>query len=81
MRILVADDEGDIRSLIKVSLEDCGYSVVTAQNGKEAWDILNEQQVDLAVLDVMMPVMDGFTLLAHTGAQCAAGDPLDCPYR
>lgn len=63
MRILVADDEGDIRSLIKVSLEDCGYSVVTAQNGKEAWDILNEQQVDLAVLDVMMPVMDGFTLL------------------
>ena len=37
--------------------------MLTAQNGKEAWDILTSQDVQLAILDVMMPVMDGFNLL------------------
>ncbi len=63
MTILIADDEMDIRNLIKISLEEAGYTAVTAQNGKEAWDILTEQEVHLAILDVMMPVMDGFNLL------------------
>lgn len=63
MIILVADDEKDIRDLIKISLEENGYTVLTAQNGKEAWDILRAQEVHLAILDVMMPVMDGFNLL------------------
>jgi len=63
MNILIADDENDIRNLIKISLEENGYTVLTAQNGKEAWDILTSREVDLAILDVMMPVMDGFNLL------------------
>ncbi|HHW47477.1 MAG TPA: response regulator transcription factor [Clostridiaceae bacterium] len=63
MNILIADDENDIRNLIKISLEENGYTVLTAQNGKEAWDILTTQDVHLAILDVMMPVMDGFNLL------------------
>jgi len=63
MVILVADDENDIRDLIKISLEENGYTVLTAQNGKEAWDILKTQEVHLAILDVMMPVMDGFNLI------------------
>ncbi|NLK97255.1 response regulator transcription factor [Defluviitalea saccharophila] len=63
MNILIADDEEDIRNLIKISLEENGYTVLTAQNGKEAWDILTAQKVDLAILDVMMPMMDGFNLL------------------
>ncbi len=63
MVILIADDESDIRNLIKISLEENGYTVLTAQNGKEAWDILMTQDVHLAILDVMMPVMDGFNLL------------------
>jgi len=63
MNILIADDENDIRNLIKISLEENGYNVLTAQNGKEAWDILMAQDVHLAILDVMMPVMDGFNLL------------------
>ncbi|NLP43403.1 MAG: response regulator transcription factor [Peptococcaceae bacterium] len=63
MIILVADDENDIRDLIKISLEENGYTVLTAQNGKEAWDILRTQEVHLAILDVMMPVMDGFNLI------------------
>ncbi|HHU05309.1 MAG TPA: response regulator transcription factor [Clostridiales bacterium] len=63
MNILIADDENDIRNLLKISLEENGYTVLTAQNGREAWDILREREVHLAILDVMMPVMDGFNLL------------------
>lgn len=63
MTILIADDEGDIRNLIKISLEENGYTVFAARNGKEALDILLSQDIHLAILDVMMPVMDGFNLL------------------
>lgn len=63
MTVLIADDEADIRNLIKISLEENGYTVLAAQNGKEALNILLSQDVHLAILDVMMPVMDGFNLL------------------
>jgi DNA-binding response OmpR family regulator len=63
MKILVADDESDIRNLLRISLEENGYTVYTAQNGKEAWDIISSEDVDLAILDVMMPCLDGFNLL------------------
>jgi len=63
MNILIADDEIDIRNLVKMSLEENGYKVLTAKDGKEAWDILKTQEVHLAILDVMMPVLDGFNLL------------------
>ena len=63
MNILIADDEEDIRNLIKISLEENGCTVFTAQNGREAWDILSAHDIHLAILDVMMPVMDGFNLL------------------
>ncbi|HHT66598.1 MAG TPA: response regulator transcription factor, partial [Clostridiales bacterium] len=63
MKILIADDEADIRNLIKISLEENGYTVLAAQNGKEALDLLMSEDIQLAILDVMMPVMDGFNLL------------------
>lgn len=63
MTVLIADDEQDICNLIKISLEENGYSVLAAKNGKEAYDVFLSQQVDLAILDVMMPIMDGFNLL------------------
>lgn len=63
MVVLIADDEDDIRNLVKISLEENGYTVVTAQNGREAWEIIKSQEVNLAILDVMMPFMDGFNLL------------------
>ena len=69
MNILIADDEADIRNLIKISLEEHGYTVLAAQNGKEAWELFSTQDVDLAILDVMMPVMDGFSLLRRIRAQ------------
>ena len=63
MIILVADDETDIRNLLKISLEENGYTVITAKDGKEAYDIILSQKIDLAILDIMMPVLDGFNLL------------------
>ncbi|OFV70787.1 response regulator transcription factor [Acetobacterium wieringae] len=63
MMILVADDENDIRNLLKISLEENGYTVVTAENGKQAMEMIENRPIDLAILDVMMPILDGFNLL------------------
>jgi DNA-binding response OmpR family regulator len=63
LNILVVEDEADIRSLIKISLEDEGYHVLPAGDGLEALDIMKNEKIHLAVLDVMMPRLDGFNLL------------------
>lgn len=63
VKILVAEDEGDIRNLLKLSLEDEGFEVSTAADGLEALEKLKSEKIDLAVLDVMMPRLDGFNLL------------------
>lgn len=63
MNILIAEDERDIRSLLRISLEKNGYRVLEAKDGLEAWEIIKREEVHLAVLDVMMPELDGFNLL------------------
>lgn len=63
LNILIAEDENDIRNLLKLSLEQEGYTVLAAKDGLEALDIIKNNSVDLAVLDVMMPRLDGFNLL------------------
>lgn len=63
MNILIAEDEADIRSLLKISLEEEGYAVFPAKDGLEALEILKQEEMHLAVLDVMMPRLDGFNLL------------------
>ena len=78
MKILIADDEADIRNLIKITLEENGYTVLTAQNGKEAWDIIAKHDIGLAILDVMMPVMDGFNLPGKFGKAVLYRDLPDC---
>lgn len=60
--ILVADDEFLIADVLAFALEDEGYTVVTASNGRKALDILNAQPVDLVITDFMMPVMNGLEL-------------------
>jgi CheY-like chemotaxis protein len=57
--ILVADDEADVRSLILALLEDEGYRVVVAANGRAALDVVERRRPDLILMDVMMPTMDG----------------------
>jgi DNA-binding response OmpR family regulator len=63
MNILVAEDEDDIRNLLKISLADEGYTVFPASDGLEALAVLHREDIQLAVLDVMMPRLDGFNLL------------------
>ena len=60
--ILIAEDDRDIVNLLKLYLESNGYRTVTAENGAEAYQIILEEKVDLAVLDIMMPEMDGYEL-------------------
>lgn len=59
--ILVVDDEPRYVRLVQINLETEGYRVLTASNGQEAVEIVASDQPDLLLLDVMMPIMDGFT--------------------
>lgn len=62
-KVLVADDEVNIRNLIKLKLSGEGYDVVCASDGNEALSRLYSECFDICIVDVMMPVMDGFSLV------------------
>ncbi len=64
-KILACDDEKHIVRLVQVNLERAGYTVVTASDGKEALQKVEDENPDLVVLDVMMPYMDGFEVLQN----------------
>ncbi len=63
MNILIAEDEKDLRELLKLNLEKENYTVICAKNGKEALELFSENDVNLGIFDVMMPELDGFNLL------------------
>lgn len=58
--ILVADDDKNIRILLRAVLENAGYTVSLAENGRQALELLDKEHIDLVVLDVMMPELDGY---------------------
>ena len=58
--ILVADDDKDTRRLLRAVLEDAHYTVFTACDGEDAMRVLDREHIDLVVLDVMMPHIDGY---------------------
>ena len=60
--ILVVDDDKNTRLFLKAVLEGSGYTVSSAENGIEALDVIDTEHIDLVVLDVMMPKMDGYEL-------------------
>lgn len=60
--ILVVDDDKNTRRLMKLLIEEAGYTVCTAADGDEALMLLGEHHIDLIILDVMMPGMDGYEL-------------------
>ncbi len=64
-KILVVDDEPHIRRILQFLLEQEGFEVILAEDGQAALETLKSQQPDLILLDVMMPRMDGFTVLKH----------------
>lgn len=61
--ILVADDQPNIRRLYQYTLEKNGYRVFTVENGEDALTVLEKEHIDVVILDVMMPKMDGFSCL------------------
>ena len=62
-RILVAEDDHAIRTLITTKLKQENYTIYTAENGEDALSVMEKRQVDLLVSDIMMPVMDGYSLV------------------
>ena len=58
--ILIVDDEERIRNLVSIYLKKEQYNIIQAENGNEAIDIFSKNKIDLVILDVMMPVMDGW---------------------
>ncbi len=62
MSILVVDDEMEIADLIEIYLKNEGYQVYKYYNGNDVLKEIDDLQLDLAILDVMMPEIDGFTL-------------------
>jgi DNA-binding response OmpR family regulator len=69
--VLAADDDEDILELVAFRLERSGYTVLRARDGEEALQIALEAKPDLAVLDVMMPKLDGFELTRRLRADGA----------
>lgn len=59
-RILVVDDDRHTRMLLEAILKAENYTVFTASNGEEALDVMDKEHIDLVVLDIMMPKMDGY---------------------
>ncbi len=58
--ILVVDDDKNTRRLMRAVLESDGYTVSAAENGEKAFEVMDREHIDLVVLDIMMPVMDGY---------------------
>ncbi len=67
-RILVAEDNAEIRSLVSSILTEEGHKVTPAQNGRQALDLMAKDAPDLLVLDIMMPQVDGYTVLKELKA-------------
>ncbi|WP_306642437.1 response regulator transcription factor [Sanyastnella coralliicola] len=61
-RILITEDEQPLREGLKLNLELEGYEVIEASTGKEALDVFRNQKLDLAIMDVMIPDIDGFNV-------------------
>jgi len=61
--ILIADDEKEIRELLRLYLENEHYQVLEAEDGQQALDLLRRQKIDLCILDIMMPKIDGYRVL------------------
>ena len=61
--ILIVDDNDDNRVLLKRRLERRGFKIMTAENGREALDLIRQNRFDLILLDIMMPIMNGYQVL------------------
>jgi two-component system, OmpR family, response regulator len=75
-RILVVDDEANIREVIQYALVKDGHTVEIAENGDAAWARLQTAGIDLLVLDILMPGLDGLSLCRRLRATASGGPPI-----
>jgi DNA-binding response OmpR family regulator len=68
-RILVVDDHEDIRLLLRLELSADGHQIIEAANGEEALAAIDAGPIDLVLLDIMMPVLDGWEVLRRRAAE------------
>lgn len=62
-KILIADDDEDILEILELYLEKDGFEVIKAINGQKAWEFIENSKIDMTIIDVMMPIIDGFKLV------------------
>lgn len=72
--ILVVDDEEQLVLALKIRLESKGYAVVTAGDGEQAMAAAEKQRPDLIILDIIMPVMDGYSCLRQINTRFGRGE-------
>ena len=59
-KVLCVDDESELLSILETLLTDTGYEVITVRNGKRAMEIIKKEKIDIVILDIMIPLMNGF---------------------
>jgi len=64
-RVLIVEDEKPLAHALQLKLEHDGCKTVVAKNGQECLQFIEEQEFDVVLLDLMMPVLDGFQVLEH----------------
>lgn len=62
-KVLIAEDDKDILEILTLYLESNGFEIYSANNGKEALDIINQGKIDVALVDIMMPIMNGYEVI------------------
>lgn len=72
-KILVVDDEQQLALAVKIRLQSRGYQVMTANDGRQALELAEKEQPDLVILDVLMPVMDGYSCLRELNTRFGRG--------
>ncbi len=73
-RIMAIDDESEMLSLVKLTLERAGYEVGTCDNGRQAWDAIIQFKPELLILDVLLPGIDGYSLQVKLSQDPATKD-------
>ena len=71
--ILITDDEEQLALAVKIRLQSKGYQVRTAANGQQALELIAQSPPDLLILDVLMPVMDGYSCLRELNRRFGLG--------
>ena len=70
MKLLIVDDDKNVQELYKEELEDEGYEVVVASSGKDGLDKFEKEKPDIVTLDILMPDIDGISVLRKMKEQC-----------